>query len=676
MDFVISRDEGIVSVDNQPLAVATSSVPANVAMVAFDCSGGAGNVEYNDRLRLLEPFIDVTPYLALINAWLSAAAMMGMPITLAQAKMVKIGLVDGIFNSERQLPIDTQNYTWDASDPSFLGMQAAVMAWDVAGAITQADATFAANVNGMTVQTPHTGVAANAIAGVYSSIANYFSASWPYSGTRPPLGGSWGPSTNYVYSVYGGDVTQQPNVGMQKSPINAPSASVLAGPPIDWPPINSTVLVRLSMASMRAIIWAIQWRRTQLQTTRLFKESAINALTTIADVIAYDVSSGWGTTVAPAPPGGIITGGGISGIVGGGPSGGPIVVTRAGPWVSGGFSTWAGFTFAVAIDASALTMLDGGAKTRLVLKGFNFNFDKCYIGPRVPQLVGQTPDKIYTPNPDPGGLVQVTFNGNPGGHIAAISGNSGFLISDDLPQGIDGTNGIVVYFLGSASGGSADYSDGNSFGFDCWYTFGDFILNPNRRPGGSPYTHYRLCSVILYQVQGVYPAAGWYPRLPPMKFYQAGGGWGGYTVIVSIDPSVISPTRSGDKTKIALLGYGPLTFDKCYIGPRSTSHPFGMEMASSTQLFFNNGNAGASIGAGQTLFSDELPQGTDGSNGLVIRCHITAGGLYETSGTPGFTSYYSAGDYAVQSTGGPGWNVVPNLMYLASQILGSYPAAS
>jgi hypothetical protein len=101
-----------------------------------------------------------------------------------------------------------------------------------------------------------------------------------------------------------------------------------------------------------------------------------------------------------------------------------------------------------------------------------------------------------------------------------------------------------------------------------------------------------------------------------------------------------------------------------------------MEMASSTQLFFNNGNAGASIGAGQTLFSDELAQGTDGTNGLVIRLHITAGGLYETSGTPGFTSYYSVGDYAVQSTGGPGWNVVPNLMYVVSQILGSYPATS
>jgi hypothetical protein len=93
-------------------------------------------------------------------------------------------------------------------------------------------------------------------------------------------------------------------------------------------------------------------------------------------------------------------------------------------------------------------------------------------------------------------------------------------------------------------------------------------------------------------------------------------------------------------------------------------------------LFFNNGNAGASIGAGQTLFSDELAPGIDGSNGLVIRFHITAGGLYETFGTPGFTSYYAVGDYAAQSTGSSSWNVVSNLMYVVSQILGSYPAAS
>jgi hypothetical protein len=171
-------------------------------------------------------------------------------------------------------------------------MQAAIAAWDVAAAVTSADSQFSSNVNGMTVRTPlNPGVAASDITGVYSSIANYFSASWPYSGTRPPLGGSWGPSTSYVYSVYGGNVTQQPNVRMQKDPINAPAS--VAGPPIDWPPLNSTVMVRMSMASMRSLIASIQQRRTTLQNTQLAKTTAINGCTTVAGVISYDVTTGW-----------------------------------------------------------------------------------------------------------------------------------------------------------------------------------------------------------------------------------------------------------------------------------------------------------------------------------------------------------------------------------------------
>jgi hypothetical protein len=91
--------------------------------------------------------------------------------------------------------------------------------------------------------------------------------------------------------VYGGGVTQQPNVSMQKDPITAPAA--VAGPPIDWPPLNSTVMVRMSMASMRSLIASIQQRRTTLQNTQLAKTNAINALTTVAAVIAYDVTTGW-----------------------------------------------------------------------------------------------------------------------------------------------------------------------------------------------------------------------------------------------------------------------------------------------------------------------------------------------------------------------------------------------
>jgi hypothetical protein len=280
LDFVISRDEGIVSIDNQPLAIDTSPVPVNVDLVVYDCSGGAGNIEYNDRLRLLEPFIDLTPYTPFVNSWLTQASALVFPITLTQAKNVKIGLVDGIFNSKRQLPITTQGQTWDATDQSMMGMQAAVTAWDIAQDVTSADAQFANKVNGPLLTCIRT-------ADIVTSACTGTGASFPYYNSG--LGGVNSPT--FLNAASGGGVTQQPMVQTSKSQI-AP-ATPLTGPPIDWPPLNSTVMVRLSVAQMRSLISSIQQRRNSLQSTRLTKTNAINAKLNVADIIAYDVTTGW-----------------------------------------------------------------------------------------------------------------------------------------------------------------------------------------------------------------------------------------------------------------------------------------------------------------------------------------------------------------------------------------------
>jgi hypothetical protein len=277
LDLVIARSEGVVSIDNQPLAIDTTPVPSIVSIVAYDCSGGAGNIEYNDRLRLLEPFIDVTPYVSLVNAWLTAAELVA--ISLAQAKQVKIGLVDGIFNSKRQLPIMTQGNTWDATDQSLLGMQSSVMAWDVAGAVTVADAILSDNVNKVQyLGAMPVGVAASAAVATTGTVSYY------------DAGVDSGATSTFATGASGGGVTQQPVVVASKGGVDS---APLSQPTIDWPPLNSTVMVRMSMANMRALITSIQTRRTSLQNTQIAKKNAINALTTVAAVIAYDVTTGW-----------------------------------------------------------------------------------------------------------------------------------------------------------------------------------------------------------------------------------------------------------------------------------------------------------------------------------------------------------------------------------------------
>jgi hypothetical protein len=296
MDFLIARSEGIVSIDNQPLGVDTSALPVNVAIVAYDCSGGAGNIEYSDQLRVLAPFIDITPYVPFANTWLTAAsAIVGMPVTLAQAKRVKIGLVDGIFNSKRQLPINYVGNTWDATDQSMIGMQTMINAWSVETDITTADAILADNMQKLQVLIHQTGNASQPAA--YASGTGSIDAAVRFD--KHLSGGVWdgtyvripGTSPTWVTSVGGGGVNAQPTY--VPIPAGQIGYQTTTGPSVSWTPLNATAPVSLSMTSMRTLISNIQTRRGSLQSTRLTKTNAINLLTTVAAVIAYDVTTGW-----------------------------------------------------------------------------------------------------------------------------------------------------------------------------------------------------------------------------------------------------------------------------------------------------------------------------------------------------------------------------------------------
>jgi hypothetical protein len=291
MDFVIARSEAIMAIDNQPLAIDSSALASNISIVAYDCSAGKGSIEYSDSLRVLTPFTDVTPYVAFPNTWLTAAAaLVAMTLTLAQAKRVKIGLIDGIFNSKRQLPISYAGQTWDATDPALTAMQAAVNAWDVAAALSSGDAALASNINTMKLsvnlvvpasQQPAYGTGTGYIHYMYYISPSYGQAPWTILLTDSPV---------WLTGVAGGGVAQQPVYNGGKDTISYQQTS---GPNVAWPPLNATVPVTLSMTSFRTLLSNIQARRAALQIARLTKTSAVNLMTTIGAVIAYDVTAGW-----------------------------------------------------------------------------------------------------------------------------------------------------------------------------------------------------------------------------------------------------------------------------------------------------------------------------------------------------------------------------------------------
>jgi hypothetical protein len=222
-----------------------------------------------------------------------------MPVTLAQAKRVKIGIIDGIFNSKRQLPVNLFGQTWEATDQAMLGMQAAVNAWDVGAAISAGDAALAANVNAMTLRVTLGAPASQPVAtgtsdGQTFYLDGYGSIMYMYQISPNDTNGPWNvlstTSPAWLTSVGGGGVSQQPSYSGSKTQITFQQT---AGPNISWPPLNATAPVTLSMTQMQTLLSTIQSRRAALQSTRLAKTNVINLMTTIAAIIAYDATLGW-----------------------------------------------------------------------------------------------------------------------------------------------------------------------------------------------------------------------------------------------------------------------------------------------------------------------------------------------------------------------------------------------
>jgi phage gp45-like len=64
-------------------------------------------------------------------------------------------------------------------------------------------------------------------------------------------------------------------------------------PSMQWTPIDNAAPVTLSASEMAGLMSGIATRRSNLLNARITKKNAVNALTDIAAVIAYDVTTGW-----------------------------------------------------------------------------------------------------------------------------------------------------------------------------------------------------------------------------------------------------------------------------------------------------------------------------------------------------------------------------------------------
>jgi len=285
MQFVLNRDDNLVSVDNEIMAVDCSSLATNITYVAYP-ENGIGKITYNDRPAMRVSFTDPAPYQPFINSWITAAAAQTPALQLAQAKQVKIDLVDAIFHHKRRLPYTSGSWQYDARDEAVTNMGELVQGTINVGA---ANTGLVGSINA-------------ALSTITSQVNSSHSTISAWSATNST---QWS-NINNTGTIMGGGLTTvgAPNGYVFSTPASgAPAiagASVTAGATdisyagnLTIMPLNASAPQSIPAIDIHTALVGIASRRNSLNNNRLTKQVAINALSTIAAVTAYDATTGW-----------------------------------------------------------------------------------------------------------------------------------------------------------------------------------------------------------------------------------------------------------------------------------------------------------------------------------------------------------------------------------------------
>jgi hypothetical protein len=279
MRFVIVKSENIVVIDNAPITVdLTAMTPANIEMVVYQ--EVEGKLQYNDRPSVRDHFTDPSPYQPQINAWMTAYNDATPPLTLTQAKFVKQEFVEAIFHSSRRAPFVSSGHTYDARDEAIEYLTATLVANGVQGQIN----TIISGVNGMVSVN-------NTSAGNVNNWSAANATNWGY--LQHGFYGGVGPGLDTVVTSFSTSSPPVPFPAVGSGGFGNMSAISAVAPLIPWQPLDASAILNISAADLILALKGLVTRRNNLNATRISKKSDIGALTTIAQVIAYDATTGW-----------------------------------------------------------------------------------------------------------------------------------------------------------------------------------------------------------------------------------------------------------------------------------------------------------------------------------------------------------------------------------------------
>jgi hypothetical protein len=261
----ICPSDGQVTIDDASISgLNTSPVASNVFLLFWHGDHGEIMRKQDATMPVREKFIDPTPYLPIFDRFLLAGENETPPLTLAQAKRIKQSLLESLFNMKRQ-----QSYNGIAQTDTF--QVAAIGSLTSAGVVDAVNAAIdTLNANLANLIRYYVDLN-NAIikAGAYLAAIN---AAIDSIQVTVSGGGESGYTTNVTF-------TPMPEQFLYELPV--PSAG------------QYMPHVTLAANSTAQMVNAVSARTYSLSNVWVTKFNEIEACTTIPQVAAYDIVSGW-----------------------------------------------------------------------------------------------------------------------------------------------------------------------------------------------------------------------------------------------------------------------------------------------------------------------------------------------------------------------------------------------
>src|SRR5262245_20107903 len=120
--WICPADGQAVVDDASIMGLDCSPIPADVRFVFWHGTYGEILRDQSTKFSVRERFLDPSPYVPIFNRFIAASETATPPATLAQAKAIKIAMVQSLFDFKRQAPITTSGGTFNASDTSNMQM--------------------------------------------------------------------------------------------------------------------------------------------------------------------------------------------------------------------------------------------------------------------------------------------------------------------------------------------------------------------------------------------------------------------------------------------------------------------------------------------------------------------------------------------------------------------------